>query len=74
MNSTVIIKRACGAVVDSDEVKQEVQSRLSPTIGALAQQGRVATVYIDAYFSINHVGGTLLLGLSDDIVKMHCAL
>ena len=57
MNSIVITKRACGAVADSDEVKQEVNSRLLPTIGALAQQGRVATVYVNVYFSINHVGG-----------------
>ena len=61
LNSTVITKRACGVVADSDEVKQEVQSRLLPTIGALAQQGRVATVNINVYFSINRVGGALLI-------------
>ncbi len=61
MNSTVITRRACGVVADSDEVKQEVQSRLLPTIGALAQQGRVATVNINVYFSINRVGGALLI-------------
>ncbi len=60
-SSTVITKRACGVVADSDEVKQEVQSRLLPTIGALAQQGRIATIYINVYFSINHVGGALLI-------------
>ena len=60
-NSTVIIKRACGAIVDSDDVKQEVQNRLLPTIGQIQQLGRVATVYINVYFSINHVGGVLLV-------------
>lgn len=61
MNSTVIKQRACGAVVDSDDVKQEVQSRLLPTIGQLEQQGRIATVYINVYFSINRVGGAPLV-------------